>query len=209
MIKKGTFVELNYTGKTKEGVFDTTDKAVAAAEGLTQEYPYNPIITWIGEGFVLPALEESLIGKELQKPYTIDIPLAFGKKDAKKIQFVSQSKFKKQDITPYPGLQIDVDGQMALIRRVGGGRVLVDFNHPLAGHDVTYEVTALREVTDIAEKAKAVVLRSFGNIPLDYSEGVLTLTANFPKELEEPVTKQFSSIIPEITKVVFKEAKNL
>lgn len=205
-MKKGLFVELTYTGRTKDGVFDTTDKAVAQAEGLTQDFAYKPVITCLGQGFVLLALEEFLIGKELNKQYTVTLPAeqAFGKKDAKKIQLVSQTKFTKQDIQPYPGLQVDVDGNMALIRRVSGGRVLVDFNHPLAGQEVTYDVTVLREVTDTKEKVTALLNRSFGNVPFTLENNELVLEAALPKELEEPITKQIQAVIPEIAKVSFK-----
>jgi FKBP-type peptidyl-prolyl cis-trans isomerase SlyD len=207
-MQEGNFVELNYTGKTQEGViFDTTDAEVAKKEGLQGEF--KPIVICLGQSFVLPAIDEFLIGKEFGKEYSLTIlpEKAFGKKDAKKIQLVPQSRFTKQEINPYPGLQVDVDGQMAVIRRVSGGRVLVDFNHPLAGQTVSYELKVLKEVTDAKEKLNALLERTFGKVNSSFSEGTATIETSLPKELESPLGEQITKLIPEIKKVEFKAEK--
>lgn len=218
-MQKGIFVELNYTGRTAEGfVFDTTDAEVAKKEKLSGNHTYAPTVICLGQGFVLPAIDAFLIGKEIGKEYTLELSpeQSFGKKDAKKIQLVSQSRFTKQKVQPYPGLQVDVDGQLAVIRRVSGGRVLVDFNHPLSGQRVAYTLKVLKEVTDTKQKVDALLARTFGKISNTFADGTLTLETTLPKELEEPLGKQISSLIPEVTKVIFtapikdlKDSKNL
>jgi peptidylprolyl isomerase len=48
-----------------------------------------------------------------------------------------------------------MDGAIGVIRTVTGGRTLVDFNHPLSGKEVTYDVKVKRMVTDRQEQAEA------------------------------------------------------
>lgn len=209
-MKEGMFIELNYTGKTSEGVvFDTTDAEVAKKAGLSPDFPYKPAIICLGQSFVLPAIDAFLMDKNVGETYTLTLSPenAFGKKDAKKIQLVSQSKFSKQNVQPYPGLQVDMDGQMAVIRRVSGGRVLVDFNHPLAGQSVVYDLAPLKEVTDSKEKLDAVLGRIIGNIPTTVADGVATLETDLPSQLQSVLEEQIKKLIPEITKITFKESK--
>ena len=68
--QKGDFILINYTGKVKETneVFDTTDEEVAKKEHLHKEGEiYEPKLVVIGEGWVLKALDEALLGMELDK----------------------------------------------------------------------------------------------------------------------------------------------
>ena len=91
-----------------------------------------------------------------------------------------------------PGLEIDVDGQKGIIRSASGGRVIVDFNHPLSSKDVTYEVDIKRKVTDQKEQTEAII----GMIGLPYEklevkDGTATVTvqAQLPPQLLEHFTK--------------------
>jgi len=40
---------------------------------------------------------------------------------------------------------------------VSGGRVLVDFNHPLAGKDLVYEFTIKNKIESLEEKVKSII----------------------------------------------------
>jgi FKBP-type peptidyl-prolyl cis-trans isomerase 2 len=159
-VQKGDFIEIEFTGRLKEDghVFDTTSKEVAEKEGLRSHRPYGPFTVCIGERHILPGLDEKLTGASLGK-HTFEIPpeQGFGKKSAKLIQLIPRKVFKEQDIQPFPGLEINVDNQTGIVRTVGGGRIIVDFNHPLASKDLLYEVEVLRKVTDKAAQVKAVL----------------------------------------------------
>ena len=48
------------------------------------------------------------------------------------------------------------DGKVGKILTLSGGRVIVDFNNPLAGKNVVYSVNVLRKISDISEKIKAL-----------------------------------------------------
>ncbi|MEK6881831.1 MAG: hypothetical protein AABY22_19590, partial [Nanoarchaeota archaeon] len=56
------------------------------------------------------------------------------------------------------GMMLNIDGAIAKIISVSSGRTLVDFNNPLAGKTIEYEIKIIRKVEDPDEKAKALVL---------------------------------------------------
>ncbi|MFS6939009.1 hypothetical protein ACDX33_11095, partial [Neisseria animaloris] len=71
---------------------------------------------------------------------------AFGKRQVNLIKLVPTNIFTKQNMTPVPGLHVNLDGIYGVIRSVSGGRTIVDFNHPLSSHDLVYEVDIKRIV---------------------------------------------------------------
>lgn len=157
-IKKGDFIELNYTGKLTSGeIFDTTDETVAKEAGIfNQQTRYGPAVIVVGEGHVIPGLDRNLEGKEAGKfHFDIKDVDAFGKKTASKMNLVPAKFFKKDNIKPFPGLQVNIDNQMGTVRSVSGGRIIVDFNHPLASQDVQYDVEILRTIDDLAQKVES------------------------------------------------------
>lgn len=201
-IKKKDFIEIEYTGKLKEEdvIFDTTDEALAKKENIhSQNMTYGPVIICVGEQHVIKGLDKSIEGKEPGK-YTFDIPTeeAFGKKNAKLIQLISTAKFKQQKIDPVPGLQINIDGMIGTIKTVTGGRTLVDFNHPLSGKDVVYEISIKRVVTDKAEKAKAllkILLQvTDADIKVENDEAKIKLQQELPKEVKEKISEKMKDL---------------
>lgn len=153
------FVEIDYTGKLADGtVFDTTNEKVAKDHHLpSQNRKYKPAVICVGERQLLPGLDAQLPDKEMGKEYTVTLPpeKAFGKRDIKLVKIMPMNLFRQHKVQPRPGLQVDVDGEMGLVTRVSGGRVMVNFNHPLAGKEVIYSYKVLRKVTDQKEKVTA------------------------------------------------------
>ncbi len=202
-IKDKDFIEVEYTGKVKEGgvIFDTTDANVAKENGLPNA-KYGPVVICLSQGQMLKGLEEQLVGKEPGK-YTIELPVekAFGKKNAKLIQMIPASKFKDQKINPVPGLQINIDGTICTIIKVTGGRIMVDFNHPLSGKDVVYDIKINKIVTDKKEQLKAL----FGML-LNIQDATISVEGNKAKiVLKQELPQQ---IVPELQKKV-KELTSL
>ncbi len=158
-IKLHDFIEIDYTGKLIDGtVFDTTNEKVAKENHLhSGNHKYKPAVICVGERQILPGLDLQLADKEIGKEYTVTLPpeLAFGKRDIKQVKIIPMNMFKQHNVQPQPGLQVDVDGEMGVITRVSGGRVMVNFNHPLAGKEVVYSYKVLRKVTDQKEKVTA------------------------------------------------------
>ena len=161
------FIKISYTGRVKNGpVFDTTSKEVAEKEGVFDEkkiYALFPVV--VGGGQVIPGLDEKLKGMKSGDKKKVEIPpeKGYGNKDPKLIRLVPRSVFKKERITPIPGMPIELDGRPARIQTVAGGRVRVDFNHELAGKTLTFEVKVEEKAATDADKARFLVERSFND----------------------------------------------
>lgn len=214
-ISKGDFVEVEYTGRLKENnqAFDTTDEATAKKEDIySKNMRYTPAILCVGESLMLKGLEDELIGKEPGK-YKIELSAenAFGKKDAKLIKMIPYAAFKKQDIEPQPGMEINVDGTSGLIKTAAGGRCLVDFNHPLSGKDVFYEVKINRIVTDDAEKIKGFMELSLNlkksEVTLENGKAKITTEKEIPKPLHKIFEEKLKQIIPSVKEYEFLSKK--
>ena len=211
MLKEKDFVEIEYTGILEENnrIFDTTDESLAKKEKIyNSKTKYGPIIICIGENQILKGLDEELIGKELGKSYTFNLnpEKAFGSKNAKLMQLVSQSSFKSQKIIPYPGLQINIDGLLGVVRTVTSGRVIVDFNHPLAGKKLVYKIKILKKISDPKEQLDsfmAFVIRDFKTEIKD-GEAVI-ISKSLPKEIAKNLEEKITSLIPTIKKLAIKK----
>lgn len=204
-VQKGDFIEIHYTGALKDSgmVFDTTNEAEAKHHDLYQEgMHYGPVIVCVGEGHLLKGLDQEIQGKEIGKDYTLSLSTveAFGKKNPKLIQLIATQKFMKQQIRPMPGLQVNVDGMVGMIKTVTGGRTLVDFNHPLAGKDVIYTVEIVRAVEENPEKVKAVLKTEFHLEPAITMEGE-TATVLMVKELPQKIQELIKDRVLKLTKV--------
>ncbi len=205
-LKTGDFVEVEYTGKIKEDglVFDTTDEKVAKKNGLFNEkIPYGPVIICIGEHQILKGIDNYLEGKDAGKKYSIHISAedGFGKKDAKLLKIVPTNVFTKQGIVPQPGLQVNIDGLFGVIKTATGGRTVVDFNHPLSGKELSYDVDVKRIVTDAVEK-----LQSYLSLALNLKKNSIEVVVDnktakvlLPAKLPEPIASKLGEKLARLT----------
>jgi FKBP-type peptidyl-prolyl cis-trans isomerase 2 len=155
-LKKKDFVEIEFTGKTKEGdVFDSNVKEVLKKTNI-KGYP-KPFIFCLGEGMFIRGIDEFLIGKEIGE-YDVSLKPedAFGKRNPKLIQMIQKKEFIKHNLNPIPGAVFNFDGKLAKVLTVSGGRVMIDFNNPLAGKEVDYKIKVLRKVENLNEKIEAL-----------------------------------------------------
>jgi FKBP-type peptidyl-prolyl cis-trans isomerase SlyD len=209
-IKKGDFIELDFTAKltSNDMVYDTTSEQVAKDNNIySKEYNYNPLIVTVGEGHLLKGLDEFVEGKELGE-YHVKIPAekAFGKKDAKLLRLISLGEFKKHNIQAMPGLEVELDGQRGIIRTVNGGRVIVDFNHPLSSQEVNYDVVIKNIITD--DKRRIEALLNLFKIPIksvEVSEGkvIIEFGVEMPQEITKPIADEIVRLVG-IRDIVFK-----
>jgi len=163
-LRKRVFVLVDHVGRVKETgeVFDTTMEETAKKEGLYKEGEiYEPKLVVIGEGWVLEALDESLTTMEIGKTSVIEIPpeKAFGERDPEKVKRVSLRQLTGKGVTPSLGMRVEYNGKMATVRTVGAGRVLLDFNLPLAGKTLVYEVIIQKKLRTKKEKMAALIHR--------------------------------------------------
>ncbi|MFC1682496.1 peptidylprolyl isomerase [Nanoarchaeota archaeon] len=156
-LQKKDFIEIDFTGKTTEGeIFDSNIKE--NLEKLNSKIPPKPFVFALGEDMFLKGIDEFLIGKDLGK-YKIELTpeKAFGKRDPKLIQLIPERVFRENKLNPIQGATFNFDNRIAKILSVSGGRIRVDFNNPLAGRDVIYDIEVKKKVQDINEKTKALI----------------------------------------------------
>ena len=141
-IQQGSFLTLHYrlSGPDGADVINTFDG--------------NPATLSLGAGQLSPALEQRLLGLEEGAHSSFDVPAgdAFGPRNPEMLQRVALSLLRQLgdpdaeyglgDVVQFP----TPDGQGAyagVVREVGDGWLLFDFNHPLAGQPVRFEVQVL------------------------------------------------------------------
>jgi FKBP-type peptidyl-prolyl cis-trans isomerase 2 len=155
-IEKGDFIEIEFTGKVKGGdIFDSNikeDLAKAKIQGNPTPFIFAP-----GYGMFVKGADNFLVGKEVGE-YNIELKPedAFGKRDRKLIQMVPLKNFIQSQINPIPGAMLNFDGRIAKVLTVSGGRVMVDFNNPIAGKEVEYKIIVKKKVDDMNEKVHAM-----------------------------------------------------
>ena len=206
-IQKGDFAELDYTGRVKDAdfIFDTT----LPVENYHNPSKHGPVIVCVGDQNILKGLDRQLEGKETGKAYTAEVTPedGFGKRNAKLLQLVPSSKFRNEKINPFPGLQVNIDGIFGVVKAVSGGRVIVDFNHPLAGRELVYDFKIRRIVTDDAEKAKAIARMVAGECEASINDqrdsALITTKKEIPKEMKDAVSEAVRKKIHSIRNIEF------
>ncbi|MFW6011572.1 MAG: FKBP-type peptidyl-prolyl cis-trans isomerase [Desulfosalsimonas sp.] len=137
--QKGDTVKVHYKGKLDDGsVFDSS-------EGR------DPLEFKIGDGNIIPGVEEAVVGMEPEQTKEAMIPpeKAYGEYREEMVIEVDRSQFPEH-INPELGQQLELkqsEGQnvVVTVTNVGEEKVTLDANHPLAGKDLTFEIT-LQEI---------------------------------------------------------------
>jgi FKBP-type peptidyl-prolyl cis-trans isomerase SlyD len=100
-----------------------------------------------GYGSIIPGLERAIQGMGLGETRAIRVPAgeAYGAYDPQQINYLPLSEFP-DELDLQPGLELEMTDQegdtvYARILSVGKSRVKMDFNHPLAGKALDFEVT--------------------------------------------------------------------
>lgn len=149
-----------YLADADERLYDTTDADAAKEAGIFNEkMTYAPMAHLCGGKTLFPDLEAAIEAAEVGKETTVTIPCekAAGARNPKLIEIYPIKDFYKQEINPYPGLTVTLGNKSGTILSVGAGRVKVDFNNQLAGHDLKYVFTVTEEITEDVAKAKAII----------------------------------------------------
>jgi FKBP-type peptidyl-prolyl cis-trans isomerase SlpA len=140
----------------QQGSFLTLHYRLSGADGRDVVNTFNdrPATLSLGAGQLTPAIEQHLIGLPEGGHAAFDLPAgaAFGPRNAELVQRVKLSllhelgepgaTYDLGDVVQFP--TPDGQGQYAgVVRELGPDWVLFDFNHPLAGQPVRFEVSLL------------------------------------------------------------------
>ena len=131
-------VSIVFTGKLDNGEVFTTIK------------PEEPLTVKLGNSDLPPTLEQAIVQmtKGESKKVRLSPDEGYGPRQKDLVQTIDNQKMV-DTLKPTPGmliaLKVDKEGTEqkvpATVIEVVGSKVTVDYNHPLAGHHLTYEVT--------------------------------------------------------------------
>jgi len=137
--KSGDTVRVHYRGTLSDGSqFDSS-------EGR------DPLEFEVGSGQVIPGFDAAVRDLEPGASATVTIPSceAYGERAEEAVQTFPLDFFGGQ--TPQVGWAVELEDQNgqrvpATVAEVTGDSVVLDFNHPLAGSDLTFEITLVEIV---------------------------------------------------------------
>jgi len=200
VLKEGDIVKVEYTGMDEKGeIFDTTLEKKAIEAGIYNEKrKYKPIVAVIGEKNFFDKVDEEIKKSEKGKKFTVELEPkeAFGERNAEFIRMVPMRDFKARKLTPYPGMPVEINNMQGRVQTVSGGRVRVDFNHPLAGKKVKYEIEIKETIINKEEKIKALLERYFPFVEtsINYNLKGDELGITLPEQAQnsKPIRKAFA-----------------
>ncbi len=149
-ISKNKLVKIHYKGTLSNGeVFDSSEgrEALEFISGL---------------GMIIPGLEAGIEGLKVGDKKSVEVKSdeAYGPIREDAFQEVPKNQFP-EDMKLEVGMQLAAQGPQGVIPVVVAeileDMVKVDFNHPLAGKDLTFDVEVV-EVCDATEEDKARIL---------------------------------------------------
>ena len=120
---------------------------------IDSNFETGPATFTVGDGNLLPGFESTLIGLENgdEREFTIPPEEAFGQHNPQNVQRVDRSNFDQQELEVGAMFSFqNGDGELpGVIIEFEDEEILVDFNHPLAGKNIIFQV----KIMDIAPQS--------------------------------------------------------
>lgn len=212
-MKDGDCVIISFSGKdlVTGKIFDTTDEKEAKKEGIFKENAvFKPLPVFVGKKELIPGLENALLEMKEKEKKTIKISPkeAFGERKTELVVVVPLQEFKNRNLTPRPGLKVNLNDNIGKVQTVSGGRVRVDFNHELAGREVEYSVTIEKLLSTPTEKLNALFEKFFPfvsepKVSLNKEDAEIIIPSKFSHEASH-IKEGFAQIIFENVKEIKK-----
>ncbi len=215
-MKKGDWIKINFLGRVKATgeVFDLSKEDDAKKHGLFDEKKsYGPSLVILGAGFIMPGVERHLLGMKVgeKKSFDVSPDEGAGPRKPELIKVVSYSSFTKKQITPFPGLVLQTDAGNCKVLAVSGGRVRIDYNHPLAGKELSYDVEITGHIKTPKERVEALL--DYYRIPAQVSvanrNATITVdkTHSFVEKLVTETLKKWCDGVDSVEMKVREEKK--
>lgn len=139
----GNTVQIHYSGKLKDGtLFDSSEGG-------------EPLQFTIGEGNIIPKLEAAIVGMTVGDKAAVEIAAAdaYGPRQDDAVQTIERSMIP-QEVELSVGKQLQASAEngetvVLTVIAIEDETVTLDGNHPLAGHDLFFDV----ELVQIVEAA--------------------------------------------------------
>lgn len=144
---------------------ETTHADVAKAEGKYEEKrAYVPVPVIVGHDRVPKGLDEALLDAVVgeSKEFVVPPEKGAGGRDPRLVRLYPIREFHRREIDPAPGMEVTVEARRGTVVAVTAGRVRVDFNNPLAGRTLRYNVTVTKRAETREDKVRAIIDLDYG-----------------------------------------------
>jgi FKBP-type peptidyl-prolyl cis-trans isomerase SlyD len=143
--EKNSVVGITYT-VTEDGKNEVIDSNVGS----------TPLEFITGQNYIIPGLEKGLVGLSKGDHKQIKVPAAeaYGEYNPEAVEVVPREQFEGIDLQK--GMMLygqDANGNSipVIVKDFDDEKVIIDFNHPLAGKDLVFDVT-VTESRDATEE---------------------------------------------------------
>ena len=155
-INIGDFVEIDFDIYANEKLVQTTNTKLGKENKIPTILKGAQEII-LGQNMILKAVEDNILDKNKTKDtLNLEAKDAYGIRNKEYIKTLPKTPFDEQKIKPIVGMAYDFNGAVGIIRSVVGGRILVDFNNPLAGKNIKFTYNIIKIIEDIETKIKVV-----------------------------------------------------
>jgi len=208
--KENDFLEISYDMYADGTLYSSTDKEKAKKENVS--YVENKVII-LGKKRILKALDDDIIKnyKKGEKVLELKPEDAFGKRRKDLLIKIKENVFKKNNIKPIVGGIYNIDNQIGIVKSVGGGRVLIDFNNPLAGKEIKIIYKVVKKIEDVEEKLKFLLKNILGidmkNYKYDKQNNTLFID-KFLINFKDDLVKEIENTIEELKGIKIEEKKS-
>ncbi len=144
-VKVGDRIKVEYSGKTADGTeFDSSERMG------------KPLEFEVGAGQMIEGFEEAVVGMELEETKTVMLEpgKAYGSRDERLVQEVPRAQLPPKEVEEGMMVLMRAKNGMelpAIINSVGEETVALDFNHPLAGEELTFDIKLIEIVPSQAQ----------------------------------------------------------
>ena len=207
-MKKGDFIKIDFVGRLESGeIFDLTDDKIAKENNIhNPDVKYRPATVILGAGFVVPGLEKALLEMKPgeKKEILIKPDEAFGQRKPELIRTVPEKVFEGKHVVP--GMIVDFGNSRGRVQSISAGRARIDFNHPLAGKTLKYEVEIKSHIDDQIQQVEAI-LDIFGIEPKIYlMSGTYEIEADAPPQIKEKISSLVLEYVDGVSKIRFVQS---
>ena len=133
-VGSGTKVTLNFSLELEDG------------SEVDSNFGHDPVSFVVGDGSLLPGFEEAMFGLVAGEKKTFNIPpeKGFGQRNPANLQRIPRKDFSDVDELQEGMIFSFADSKgherPGVVAEWDNDKVIVDFNHPLAGHEITFTV---------------------------------------------------------------------
>jgi len=139
-VKSGDTVHVHYEGKLQSGeLFDSSTGR-------------EPLEFTVGSGQVINGFDKAVMDMEPGQTKTVNIPVAdaYGERTNEALISVPRSEFPA-DLNPEVGQELQMSDEQGhvfpvIVAEVADEHIVLDANHPLAGEDLTFDITLVKIV---------------------------------------------------------------